>query len=195
MQLNLKNWPAEIGGGRGDVVLRRPLSLRRGEAGFVFSLVEVLISVVIVAIVFGTIINGHLAGATRAEWTGCSLAAQSLGVQFLEQSRAAVWDIANNKNEVTNMTMMGKTYSSSTSKWSGYTTNIMDIPWKGTNYVIATNFVSIQDIFVNNSSNVPVHIMVLRVDTVWPFKGWGKYTLRYYTNSICTFIAPDNRGF
>lgn len=167
---------------------------RRGEAGFVFSLSEVLISVVIVAIVFGGIINGHLSGATRTEWTGCSLAATSLGVQTLEQARSAVWDISIGKNELTNLTLLGKSYTASNSTWTGYTTSIMDIPWKGTNYVVATNFISIQDIVENISSNVPVHLQVLRVDTVWPFKGWGNYSLRFYTNSICSYIAPDNRG-
>jgi hypothetical protein len=167
---------------------------RRSEAGFVLSLPEVLISVVIVAVVFGSIINGYLAGARRTEWTGCSLAAQSLGVQILEQARAAVWDISINKNELTNLTLLAKSYDAGTKTWSGYTTNIMDIPWKGTNYIIATNYVSIQDIYENNTTNVPVHLQVVRVDTVWPFNGWGKFSVRYYTNSICTFIAPDNRG-
>jgi len=40
---------------------------------------------------------------------------------------------------------------------------------------------------------VPVQLQVVRVDTVWPFTGWGNHTLCYYTNSICTFLAPDNR--
>lgn len=193
MHFYSKNRRAFLSINRRSFARRQPVQ-RRNEAGFILSLTEVLISVVIVAIVFGTIINGHLVGAKRTEWTGCSLAAQSSGVEFLEQARAAVWDISVNKNEVTNMTLLSKKYNSSTATWTGYTTNIMDIPWKGTNYVIATNYVSIQDIFANNLSNVPVHLMVVRVDTVWPFKGWGNFTLKYYTNSICTFIAPDNRG-
>ncbi len=34
---------------------------------------------------------------------------------------------------------------------------------------------------------------MIRVDTVWPFTDWGKFSLKYYTNSIATYIAPDNR--
>jgi hypothetical protein len=193
MHFNSKNCPAVSITDRRDFT-QRPSTHRRSEAGFILSLAEVLLSVVIVAIVFGTIINGYLAGAKRTEWTGCSLAAQSLGLQFLEQSRAAVWDASINKNEVTNLTLLSKSYDPSTKTWTGYMTNIMDIPWKGTNYVMATNYVTIQQIYQNNTTNVPVQMMVVRVDTVWPFTGWGNFTLRYYTNSICTFLAPDNRS-
>lgn len=193
MQFYSKNRRA-FSGGEQPGSAPGPAVHRRREAGYVLSLTEVLISVVIVAIVFGTIINGYLAGAKRTEWTGCSLAATSLGVQFLEQARSAVWDIANNKNELTNLTLTAKSYNPGTATWTGYTTSIMDIPWKGTNYVVATNFVSIQDIYENNYSGVPVHLQVLRVDTVWPFTGWGSFALKFYTNSICTYIAPDNRS-
>src|SRR5471030_1449338 len=183
-----------LSGKQQQPVLPRQAGCRHSEAGFVLSLTEVLISVVIVAITFGAIITGYLSAAKQTEWSGYSLAATSLGVQMLEQARSAVWDIANNKNELTNLTLMAKSYTSSNATWTGYTTNIMDVPWKGTNYVMATNFVSIQDIFENNSGNVPVHLQVLRVDTVWPFNGWANFSKRMYTNSICTFIAPDNRG-
>ena len=193
MQLYSKTSRALFGKKRPGFAPTQPAQ-RRSEAGFVFSLAEVLISVVIVAIVFGSIINGYMAGATRTEWTGCSLAAQSLGVQFLEQARSGVWDINVGKNDVTNLTLSAKSYNSGTATWTGYTTSIMDIPWKGTNYVVATNFVSIQDIYENNDTSVGVHLQVLRVDTIWPFTGWGNYSMRFYTNSICTFIAPDNRG-
>jgi hypothetical protein len=150
-------------------------------------------SVVIVALVFGTIINGYLASAVRLEWTGYSLAAQSLGIKTIEQARSAVWDISNGKNELTNMPLLSASWNAGTRTYSGYTTNIMDVPYKGGNYVIATNFVTIQMINQNGVTNVPVVMQVIRVDTVWPFTGWSKFTLIYYTNSICTYIAPDNR--
>ena len=167
----------------------RPASL----AGM--TLAEVLISMVIVALVFTTIINGYLVGAKRAQWSGYSLAAQSLSVQCLEQARSAVWDIAMNKNELTNMTLMGKSFDASTLTWSGYTTNILDVPWKGTNYLMATNYMTIQTIYENNYTNVPVQLQMVRVDTVWAFNAWGDFTVRLYTNTTCTFLAPDNRGF
>jgi Tfp pilus assembly protein PilV len=169
----------------------RAIRGRRGAAGFTFA--EVLISVIIVALVFATIINGYLAGAKRTQWTGYSLAAQSLSVECLEQMRSAVWDIAMGKNEVTNLTLIGKSYDSTRSTWSGYTTNILDVPWKGTNYIMATNYISIQLLYENNATNVPVQLQLIRVDTVWGFNGWGRFADMYYTNTTCTYIAPDNR--
>jgi hypothetical protein len=175
---------------------RRQGAHRAGrEGGFVLSFWEVLISVVIVAMVFGTIINGYLIGAKKAQWTGYSLAAQNLSVQAVEQVRSAVWDIALNKIEITNMNLINKVLTVTNGNWvmTGYTTNILDIPWQGTNYVLATNFVTVQVIFANGISNPWVQLQTVRVDTVWPFDGWGNFTLQYYTNSVCTMVAPDNR--
>lgn len=174
-------------------------SRARREAGFVLSFWEVLISVVIVALVFGTIINGYLAGAVKTEWTGYSLAAQSLSVQTLEQARSAVWDIALAKNELTNM-IAGKnvirslsSYNAATKTTTVVVTNLMDVPWKGTNFTIATSYITIQQVNETLAPANAVLLQLVRVDTVWPFTGWGNHSLIYYTNSIFTYIAPDNR--
>jgi hypothetical protein len=166
---------------------------RRGEAGFMASFWEVLAGTLIVALVFGTIINGYMATALRVEWTGYSLAAQSLGIQTLEQARSATWDISQAKNEITNLTLLSSSWNSSTKTYSGYTTNILDVPYKSGKFVMATNFVTIQMVTVNGITNPAVQMQSVKVDTVWPFIGWAKFSLRYYTNSICTLIAPDNR--
>lgn len=166
---------------------------RRGEGGFVGSFAEVLIAVVIVAVLFGSIINGYLSTAIRSQWTAYSLAAQSLGLQTIEQARSAVWDISMGKNELTNMTLLNSSWNSSTLTLTGYTTNILDVPWKGTNYVLATSYITIRTIYENIDGTVPVQVQVVRVDTVWPFSDWGNFQMLYYTNSLCTFIAPDNR--
>jgi len=167
----------------------------RREGGFVLSLWEVLISVVIVAVVFGSIINGYLIGAKKTQWTGYSLAAQSLSLQAVEQVRSAVWDIAMGNTEITNMNLNGKVLTLTNGNWmmTGFTTNIMDIPWHGTNYIVATNFITVQVLFANGVTNPWIQLQSVRVDTVWPFDGWGNFTTQFYTNTICTFIAPDNR--
>ena len=152
-----------------------------------------LISVVIVVVTFGSIINGYLSTAKRSQWTAYSMAAQSLGLQTIEQAKSAAWDIATGKNELTNMTLMGASWDAGTLTYSGYTTNILDVPWKGTNYVLATNYVSIRLLNENNNSSVPVQLHIIRVDTVWPFTAWSGNTLNYYTNSLSAYIAPDNR--
>jgi hypothetical protein len=169
------------------------LHSRRREGGFIGSFWEVLLAVVIVAVTFGSIINGYLSTAMRAQWTAYSLAAQSLGLQAIEQTKSATWDISTGKNEITNLTLMGSSWNGTTKTYSGYTTNILDVPWKGTNYILATNFITIRTIYANNDSSVPVQVQIVRVDTVWPFTDWGGFKLCYYTNSVATFIAPDNR--
>jgi hypothetical protein len=170
-------------------------AMARREAGFVCSFWELLVAVAIVALVFGTIINGYLISAKKSQWSGYSLAAQAMAVQSVEQARSAVWDIAMQTTEITNMNLIAKAITVSGANWTmtGYTTNIMDIPWKGTNYVVATNFITVQTVFENGITNPWVQLQVVRVDTVWPFDGWGNFTRRVYTNSVCTLIAPDNR--
>ena len=167
----------------------------RREAGFILSFWEVLVCVILVAMAFGTILNGYVGGARMMQWSGYSLAAQSLSGQMVEQVRAAVWDIAIQKTEVTNMNLMGKSFTATAGGWkfTGYNTNILDVPWKGTNIVLVTNYVTVQQIYENNYTNISVQLQMIRVDTVWPFLGWGPYILAYYTNSVGTFMAPDNR--
>ena len=164
---------------------------KKRKAGI--SLVEVVISVSIVALVFGAILNGYISTAKKVEWTGYSLAAQSLGVQTLERARSAVWDISLKKNELTNMTLLSSNWNNSTLTYTGYMTNILDVPIIGTNVVMATNFVSIQQFNISGNTNVQIWLQLIRVDTVWPFTGWGRNIIKYYTNSIGTYIAPDNR--
>jgi hypothetical protein len=165
------------------------------ESGFVCSFWEVLLCIVIVALVFGTIFNGYLIGAKRTQWSGYSLAAQSLCVQTLEQTRSAAWDIAFSKTEITNLNLANKTLTINGPNWvmTGFTTNVMDIPWKGTNYVMATNYVTIQTVFENGTSNPWVQLQSIRVDTVWSFDGWGNFGTQTFSNSVCTLMAPDNR--
>ena len=172
-------------------LLRTITGLRQAESGL--SLVELLIAVGLVGLLYGTILTSYMSTAIRLEWTGDSLAAQACGVKCLEQARSAVWDPALGKNEVTNLNLVAYSWNAGTLTLTGYTTNIVDIPYKGTNYLLATNFITIQTVTENNSAVLPVQLQMLRVDTVWPFSGWGGYSVRLYTNTIITYIAPDNR--
>ncbi len=168
---------------------RRP---RRRVAGM--TLVEVLMALLIVGLVFGSIIQGYIISGKMTEWSGYSLAAQSMGVQVLEQVRSATWDPTLNKCEVTNMPMLGSSLQYSTgsvwTNYSGYVTNIMDVPWHGNGYVVVTNFINFR--VVSFASNTNVQLIMARIDTVWPFNDWGKYQARVYTNTVSTYLAPDN---
>lgn len=185
--------PDRNGAGHASEPVTGLVSARRIKGGF--TLMEVLVSLIIVAMVFGAIINGYLTSAIRGQWTAYSLAAQSLGLQTIEQTRSAVWDIGSGNNEVTNLALIHPQLSGvsgSTFTFTGYTTNILDVPWKGTNAILATNYVTIR-MFNENNSSIPVQLQMIRVDTVWPFTAWGKFSVKYYTNTVATLMAPDNR--
>ena len=164
---------------------------RRSEAGM--TLVEVVVALLVVVLVFGSILQGYITAGKMTEWSGYSLAAQSTGMQVLEQVRSATWDPTINKCEVTNVPLLGSSLQFSGSTWtnySGYLTNIMDVPWKGTAFMVVTNFVSFR--VISFASNTNVQSIMVRVDTVWPFNQWGNYQSKLYTNTVCTYLAPDN---
>ncbi len=169
----------------------RRRSLRRAAG---MTLVEVVIALVIVAIVFGSIIMGYTTSGKVTEWSGYSLAAQSQAAQVLEQVRSATWDPTANKCEMTNVPLQNPviSYTSGTTIWtnySGYLTAILDVPWKSTNYITVTNYVNMK--YVPLAVNTNIQFIMVRVDSVWPFGDWSG-PLRFYTNTICAYLAPDN---
>ena len=149
----------------------------------------------IVGLVFAGILRAYIQTGLRLEWTGYSLAAQSLALETVEQARSALWDPAETPpvNEITNLNLFSMTYvtSNGTPYWKGYSTNILDVPYESTNsYVTATNFVTIQMINVATYTNVQVE--VVQVQTVWPFYIRAQNLL--FTNTVTTLISPDNRA-
>ena len=179
---------------------RRPVSLgafgnltSRAEHGQLgITLIEVVMATAILALVFGGVLTAYMQSALRVEWTGYSLAAQSLAQQTVEQARSAVWDPAQTPpvNNLTNLNLRSLTYTSSNNTCTGYATNILDVPYSGNSYIIATNFVTIKLIYINGITNTPAES--LQVQTVWPFNYRPGQKL-LFTNTIGTLISPDNR--
>src|SRR5712664_3746549 len=101
----------------------RALGARRGA-----SLVEVVISIAIAMVAILGSVNGYILSANRAEWSGYSLAAQSLAIQRLEQVRAAKWDTVAFPNVDQ---LVATNFPPQTS--------ILDVPISGTNVVYAIN--------------------------------------------------------
>ena len=138
-----------------------------------FTLVEVVISTVIIMLVFGAIIGGSIQTSYRAEWTGYSLAAQAAAVQQLELAKCAVWDPLQTpvKDEIIALPTI--------------TTVLLDLPVTGTNTVYATNYTTITLLSISGGySNY-----LVKVDTVWPFR-W-KNQVAYFTNTVADYYAPD----
>jgi prepilin-type N-terminal cleavage/methylation domain-containing protein len=153
------------------------------------TLIEVVMAMAIVALVCGGVIEAYIQSSQRIVWSGYSMAAQSLAQETIEQALAGVWDPCIPENESTNLNVVSSSYNSTTLTWTGYCTNILDVPYSGTHYVIATNFITIQQININGVSNV--WAQVIRVDCVWPFV--IRRGQPCFTNTVCTLMAPDNR--
>lgn len=154
-----------------------------------FTLVEVVTAIAIMCLVFGGILTGYVQSAKRAEWSGLSLAAQAYGIQQLEQARAALWDVSSTPpvNELTNISannnFIGWAYASG--RYEGYTWTNIDIPYSGTNYLRATNFVILTTNVPVYTSGGTVSVQSVQVNTVWRHHG------KNFTNSLVNYYAPD----
>ena len=149
-----------------------------------FTLVEVLMSVVILTMVFAGVIYGYVQANRCAEWSSMSLAAQSLASQGMEQARAAQW----NSQEWPLPTNSCATDQLWVSNYVGatWTTNFtgsnyaMDIPATGAPFY-ATNVITITTI------QITPPLRMIRSDCIWKFPSTGKI----FTNTDITYRAPD----
>ena len=143
---------------------------RRKRLG-AYSLAELLVCIAVMMFVYGGSILCYVITCRHATWSAYSLAAQGLSIRQLEESRAAKFDTSSidYNDQITNIPSMS--------------TNILDLPYSGTNRAYATNFFSIGTISLNTNLGTVVHL--LRVDTVWTFNN------RTFTNSIQTYRAPN----
>jgi prepilin-type N-terminal cleavage/methylation domain-containing protein len=140
-----------------------------GNAEQAFTLVEVLMSLFVGAILVGGLITGYVLSSRRAEWSAYSLAAQALAIEKIEQTRAAKWDL-----------QAYPIINDLRSDVFPPDVQVLDIPVSGTNTAYATNFTTIVD--VPGSSP----LKFVQVDCVWQFAGG-----RVFTNTIATYRAPD----
>ena len=171
-----------------EIPATAPRSTRRRRG---FTLVEVVFALAIVVVVFSGVIVAYTQASYRAEWTGYSLAAESLAIKQIEQARSARWDPANPNGQVLEIYSLNLQNSNLTSQvLTGYTWTNLDLPSSGNiNALRATNYVTVKPVTPVPSNANGSNLMV-RVDTVWAFT-WKKTKL--YTNTVCTFLAPDNK--
>jgi prepilin-type N-terminal cleavage/methylation domain-containing protein len=141
-----------------------------------FTLVEILVSMVILTIVMAGVIYGYTQANRFAEWSSMSLAAQSYALQGLEQVRAAKWDLSatpvwDDLPVSTNSALPVFTES-----------DIMDIPVSGAPFYV-TNY-----IYLTQISTSP-QIRQIRSACLWTFPRTGKL----YTNTVITWRAADRQ--
>lgn len=132
-----------------------------------FTLVEVVMSLAIAAIVIGGIVYGYVLTATRAEWSAHSIAAQALANQTAEQTRAARWEPNAGVDQLV-------------PSYFPAAIEILDVPLSAANRIYATNFTQITTV----SSDPPLKL--IQVDCVWSLRGRGPFS-----NTVVTYRAPS----
>jgi type II secretory pathway pseudopilin PulG len=145
---------------------RQPRVLRAA-----FTLVEVLVSFAILALVMAGIIYGYAQANRFAEWSSMSLAAQSYALQGLEQVRSAKWDLW--ANPIVDVMPAPTNYTES---------DIMDVPVSGAPFYV-TNYIKLIQI-----STTP-QLREVWSQCVWTFPRTGQL----YTNTVITYRAPDHQ--
>jgi hypothetical protein len=137
-----------------------------------FTLAEVVMSIGLAALTFTGVIYGYAVTSDQAEWSACSLAAQSLAVQGVEQARSAKWD----PQAWPSIDELGTTNYSQISP--------LDLPVAKGNTIFATNYISV----ITVSATPPMR--QLRADCVWRLLN-GTRTRGVFTNTVVTLRAPD----
>jgi hypothetical protein len=132
-----------------------------------FSLEEVVMAIALSSLCFVGTVKGYILSADRAEWSACSLAAQSLAFQRLEQVKTAKWD-----------TMVYPQVDELVSTNFPTTTDTLDMPLAGTNTVSATVYTTI--------STVASDLRAVQVDCVWTNRGRA-----VYTNTVVCYRSPS----
>jgi hypothetical protein len=134
-----------------------------------FTLTEIVIASALGMITISASIYGYTLASKRAEWSGYSVAANSLAMQRLEQARACKWDPQASPvvDELVSSNFPARI-------------EVLDLPIAGTNVVYATNFTTITDV-----QPYPP-LKMIRVDCTWNFMG-----KRTFTNTVVTYRAPD----
>jgi len=145
-----------------------------------FTLVELLVSIVILAMVMSGVIYGYAQTNRFAEWSSMSLAAQSYALQGLEQVRSAKWDFwtfpPTDLLPVVPVNVVGAIVNFSPQP------DIMDVPVSGAPFYV-TNYISLKQI------SLSPQLREVTSKCVWIFPRTGQS----YTNTVITYRAPDHQ--
>jgi type II secretory pathway pseudopilin PulG len=138
-----------------------------------FTLVEVVMSIAILALVMGGMIFGYVQTNHRTEWSSMSLDAQSFATEAIEQVRAAQWAVTG-QSATNQLQLLPLSYTR---------TNTMLIPSTGR----LTNVVTTVTISTNLYANDNPAVRQLRADCVWYFPG----RTNKFINSVITWRTRD----
>jgi prepilin-type N-terminal cleavage/methylation domain-containing protein len=135
-----------------------------------FTLVETMMSLVIIAMFFSTVLVGYMGTTNQAIWTGYSLAATAQATRQLEEFRAVLWDtqsipVVDNTTNIPSRLVLP-----------------LDLPVSGTNVLYATNIATVTTL-TNLGSGAMAKMIV--ITTTWPFQG------KTFTNTLVDYRSPD----
>lgn len=170
------------------------------NSSIAFTLVESLVSIVVLAVVVGGVLIGYVEANRVALWSSMSLAAQSLAQQGMEQARCAQWnseafpvaygpgtgdELPGNQtivySDTTNSITLTLNGVTTTTNWTSTNVNYaMDVPASGAP-ISTMNIITITNI----QTSPPLRL--IRSDCVWTFPITGKV----FTNTVVTLRAPD----
>ena len=142
-------------------------------------MVELLMSIAILAMVMGGIIYGYQQANQFAEASSMSLAAQSYALQGLEVARGAKWDLSANP-KIDDMPV-----SSTTGMTNFILHDNLDVPVSGAPIPI-TNYVTITTVTNALSS---ASLRMVRSDCIWYFA----HTRKTFTNTVIGYRAADRQ--
>lgn len=165
--------------------------IARATAPLAFTLAEVMVSIVILALVIGGVCYGYAEANRIAAWCSMSQAAQAFAIRGLESARAAkfnpwvTWTNTGADPGGSQMELPPETNGAPSLE----TNDVLDIPIKGnplTDYTYyATDYVYVTWYPSNVEIEPPVQQILSKC--VWTFPLTGKL----YTNSILTLRGPD----
>lgn len=135
-----------------------------------FSLIEVVVSILVVGIMLAGLVSLYTQSAVRAEWSAYSLAGQMMALRGLEQTRAAKWDP---RASVPVDEIVSANFPPAV--------DILDLGPGGSGITYATNVTTIQTV-----SASPL-LKAIQVECTWSFPRRS----RLFTNTIFTYRAPD----
>lgn len=174
--------------GPGQTKARRPFTAL--AAGF--TLVEVLVSIVILAMVMAGVCYGYAQANRIAAWCSMSQAAQAFAIRGMEAARAAKFNPWDGYTNLTEPDPGGSQVELPpiNSGPALVFTNLLDIPIKGnplTDYsYYATNYVYVTW-YPNPNQQSPVPMEEIRSVCEWTFP----LTKKRYSNIVLTLRAPD----
>jgi type II secretory pathway pseudopilin PulG len=167
----------------------------RVRAFLAFTLVEVLVSIVLLAMIIAGVCYGYAEANRIAIWDSMSQAAESYAVEGMEQARTAYW------NPWSYDTNTGVGTPDEIPAGTVYVQqDLLDIPMKGlpystnagnafTNYTFfATNYIYVTTVSNYGASYaLTTHLRQIKSMVCWTFPLSGKG----YTNTILTLRASD----